>query len=85
MADDRRHAHQGASACVGSEGRQSGDEPDKKGLNTMPRPTRGILTPLFKVMRFEGVALSAHVCPRGNKARMLVVGGRGTCEVSLSS
>ena len=34
MADDRRHAHQGASACVGSEGRQSGDEPDKRGLNT---------------------------------------------------
>ena len=34
MADDRRHAHRGASACVGSEGRQSGDEPDKRGLNT---------------------------------------------------
>lgn len=34
MADDRRQPLQRASACGGSEGRQSGNESHKRGLNT---------------------------------------------------
>ena len=34
MADDRRHAYQGSSARGGRQGRQSGYEPHKRGLNT---------------------------------------------------
>ena len=34
MADDRRQPLQSASACGGSERRQSGHEPHKRGLNT---------------------------------------------------
>ena len=34
MADDRCQPLQGASACSGRQGRKSGDEPYKRGLNT---------------------------------------------------
>ena len=36
---------------------------------------------VVQVMRFKGVALSAHVCPRGNKTATLSIGGRAACEV----
>ena len=34
MADDRRHLHQGASACFRSQGRQPGHGRDQEGLNS---------------------------------------------------